>query len=83
MTGLTHILSCVLGLSAYLNYTFPTHGNFSMKVTVENCVSHGEAVIWYKVEIPIVGLGIVPIHPIAYGNSSIVYFTISKYDGDY
>lgn len=66
------------GLSAYINYTFPAAGNYSVLVTAENCLSRQVAVIWYKVEIPIVGLDIIPISPIAYGNSSMVYFTISE-----
>ena len=50
-----------------------------MKVVASNCISQREALLWFKVEIPIIGLDIIDIPPIAYGNSTLIYFSIGQY----
>lgn len=35
-----------------------------------------EASLWFKIEVPIVGLDIIDIDPIPYGSPTLVYFSI-------
>jgi len=47
-----------------------------MKVSAENCISVREATLWFKVEIPVVGLDIIDIPPIPYLSPTLIYFSI-------
>ena len=48
-------------------------------MVAENCISRLEASLWFKVEVPIIGLDIIDIDPISWGNSTLVYFSIGKF----